>query len=313
MRALLVLAAALSFAGCAETSTCPPGTARAFLPSGGRGPCASIPSGGDAAVGDAGPCGTCGGQTPYCRVSDGECVACVDDEHCSEGMCDPESGACVACSDNAHCTDPAASSCEQGTCVACSDNAHCAHLEGVGVCDDGRCVQCSADDASACSGNACKSDGTCSEFEEGAQEACEPCDTDDNCKPNFYCVPMRYMGEDRPGGYCLEDASAGCVRPFSIPLTPRTTLSGVNDRTFCGIHEALTTCEAVRALIEDASCPGGRDDECPEGGLCRTVGALPNRCTYRCITADQCLAPVLSPSHSTCGDGGNSPPNYCGG
>ena len=121
---------------------------------------------------------------------------------------------------------------------------------------------------------------------------------------------MRYMGTDRPGGYCLR-AVPGCEQPYSVATPVRTTLSGVGGMTFCGINEALATCEAVRALLENQMCPSGADSECPEGGLCRTVGVLLNRCTYQCGIAAQC--PSDAPAN-TCGDGTPpSAPDFCGG
>jgi len=113
------------------------------------------------------------------------------------------------------------------------------------------------------------------------------------------------------GSYCLKDASPGdCTRPFRIGLTGRTSLDG-HTSPFCGINETLTTCEAVNALVGDAPCPGGLDSECPEGGLCRTVGIAANRCTYECGLAVECTASG-SPG-GTCGRGTTSGPRYCGG
>jgi hypothetical protein len=143
------------------------------------------------------------------------------------------------------------------------------------------------------------------------RRVCERCDTDANCmEADTFCVPMRRAGRDRPGGYCLKASSNGCERPFSVATAPRTTLSGVRGKTFCGINETLATCEAVRALIDDRACPGGTDAECPEGGVCSDVGVLSNRCTYRCAFATDCLPPP-SPA-SSCGLSA-AMRDYCGG
>src|SRR5690606_3854139 len=125
------------------------------------------------------------------------------------------------------------------------------------------------------------------------------------------CVPMRYMGVDRPTGYCLAASGGGCTEPYSVETTGRTTLSGADGMGFCSINEALATCEAVRALIDNVNCAGGTDEECPESGVCRRVGALNNRCTYPCATAFDCSP---SGAGSSCGPGmPPAEPAYCGG
>jgi hypothetical protein len=199
-----------------------------------------------------------------------------------------------------------------GACVPCVTSEHC-EIAGLGVCDGGECVECTAAEDSACGPNPCTSARVCSDYGT-TQDTCEPCDTDDNCgEPDHACVPMQYDGMDRPGGYCLKGGTPPtCERPYTIALTGRTTLSGAAGLTFCGINEALATCEAVRALLGDAMCPGGTDAECPQpSGLCRRVGALANRCTYPCGDPVQCKEPP-NPG-STCGDGGAGAGDYCGG
>jgi len=112
------------------------------------------------------------------------------------------------------------------------------------------------------------------------------------------------------GSYCLKDASvAGCVQPYRINVSA-TSLDG-HAATYCGINEMLTTCEAVRALVDNRTCPGGMDRECPVAGLCRQVGLAANRCTYQCGVASDCIA---APSAgSTCGAGTTGSVSYCGG
>jgi len=108
----------------------------------------------------------------------------------------------------------------------------------------------------------------------------------------------------------LKDLSALCAQPYAISITGRTSLGG-HTATYCGINETLTTCEAVRALVDNRTCPGGSDAECPEAGLCRQVGGLANRCTYQCGGAVQCDA-APNPG-STCGAGTTGGVSYCGG
>ena len=111
----------------------------------------------------------------------------------------------------------------------------------------------------------------------------------------------------------MADSTAGCEQPFSIEITGRTTLSGATEGSYCGIAETLTTCEALRALLDNQTCPGGEDSECPESGLCRRVGTLNNRCTYPCA-GDPAVCKEPPASGSTCGDGGDSGgADFCGG
>ena len=312
-RSLLALALALPTA-CVETVSCPEGEG---ISEDGDGcvPLADASAPTDGGDGDAGPCGACPAATPLCREADGECVTCLGEGDCGGDtpLCDTDAGTCVGCLRDADCDDPTAARCEAGACTGCDASLQCAGITGTEVCDTdaATCVQCTTDEADACGGDPCTTAGTCSAYG-AAQEACEPCDTDANCAdPGHYCVPMRYMGTDRPGGYCLR-AVPGCEQPYSVATPVRTTLSGVGGMTFCGINEALATCEAVRALLENQMCPSGADSECPEGGLCRTVGVLTNRCTYQCGFATDCL-PSPSPG-STCGDGTPpSAPDFCGG
>ena len=99
----------------------------------------------------------------------------------------------------------------------------------------------------------------------------------------------------------MKTLASGCARPFLSILSDRMSLSGAAEEDYCGIDEMTVSCEAVRALIESQTCPGGTDGECAaDGALCRMVGAAPNRCTYTCGSPDDCPAAGVS---STCGAG----------
>jgi len=112
------------------------------------------------------------------------------------------------------------------------------------------------------------------------------------------------------GSYCLKDSAPTlCAQPFLIGISA-TSLDG-HAATYCGINQTLTTCEAVRALVDNRTCPGGMDRECPVAGLCRQVGLAANRCTYQCGGAVQCDA-APNPG-STCGAGTTGSVFYCGG
>ncbi len=318
-----LVAVVLLAAGCPETKTCPAG----MHPLGTTNDCtpdatdAGPTDAGHDAGGDAGPCnGACSGDTPVCDTMTGMCVGCLGATDCAAPTpaCDTDTHTCVACVGDGDCTDVAMGKCDVAshTCVACGTSTDCSHFTDTAVCDttNGTCVQCTADDTSACGGNTCKSDGTCSMYGT-TQRACDPCDTDANCGgANDYCVPMQYMGADH-GAYCLTDANdaGSCDQPFLSVIDGRPTLSGRTGGRYCGINETVTTCEAVRGLLDDAACPDGTDSECPEGGLCRNLnGVSPNHCTYRCSgAASECLmAPTAGYG---CGPGSTGGDSFCGG
>jgi hypothetical protein len=296
---------------------------------------------GTTGTGGSPPCnGACTGATPVCNDATDQCVQCLQSNHCSgaksvcktatntcvecigntdcvgdKRFCDAASNSCVTCLGNTACATAMASRCDAGECKPCSSNTDCAHISGKAVCSSGECVQCTPTEASACGANPCNPVTKRCSAHSTNRRPCDACDTDANCAtPNHFCVPMRYKGSDRPGGYCLKETTSagGCTRPFTVPLTARTSLSGITNRTYCGINETLATCEAVRARLDDQACPGGLDSECPQGGICRTVGVTSNTCTYACGEAAECVSPP-SPS-STCGTGiPPTEPTYCGG
>ena len=261
---------------------------------------------------DAGPCGVCDPGTPVCVGTQCEECTAVADALCVDAtpVCDPGSNTCVGCVVDGDCTQLDAPQCgTEQECGACSGNEACVGRTGTLACDavSGACVECTATNTAACGGNPCRPDGTCSAYGTNRQ-LCQACDTDANCAgTGNYCVPMNFGATPR-GGYCLQ-AVPGCARPYSVATGVRETLGGVEGMSFCGINETLTTCEAVRALIDDVECPGGTDGMCPEGGLCRTVGVLTNRCTYRCGGASECISPPTA--GNTCGS--TDAMDFCGG
>jgi hypothetical protein len=182
-------------------------------------------------------------------------------------------------------------------------------------------VQCTVATEALCAGNSCNpATKTCTTTPIGTKSDCEPCVADSECvggdqaDPEMRCVPMTYAGVPRPGGFCLRRLAKTCERPFSIRIT-QASLSGASREDFCGINEQTTKCEAILDLLRSSTCPGMTDSECGcqrnqqkncvgagETGLCRMVGALSNRCTYRCGIRDDC------PEGLTCSA---TSPKYC--
>ncbi|AKF06544.1 hypothetical protein DB32_003693 [Sandaracinus amylolyticus] len=279
-----MLAAAM-LAGCPETTSCPEGQ-RYFgaecvpgLDGGHDGAQEPIDAGPD-----AGPCaGEC--DLDHCDVSSGRCLECLGDDEC---------------------TNASAPVCSVGECGDCTTDDQCSRL-GLHECHEGGCVDCTPETEEAVCPPAfvCDpADGSCSETAvRGMVGACGACIADSHCGEGFDCVPMNYMGTPRDGGYCLRRLSLGCSRPYSVPIAGRRTLSGKTGEMYCGIDEAVTTCEAVLVFGED--CPSGLATDCTSapGAVCGTVAGIANTCTYAC--ADNLQCPMLR----TCPDASD----YCGG
>lgn len=281
---------------------------------------------------EAGDCGFCPMDRPVCL--DGICVQCTADEDtfCTNRaqLCDVEAMECVNCLGDENCTALRASRCNLDTneCEPCLTNADCDGVDGLAntgnACDDGECVECTPETESAtCSGGvSCNpATRTCTETQVGSLRVCEPCLADSECGSGgapstaHRCVPMFYPDPqtrfpDDETGFCLKTTDGGCERPYSITLSGRSSLSGSARSDYCGINESLATCPAVRALEEDTRCDGGADEECPVSGLCRQVGSLLNRCTYRCSFLVECLPEPLP--GATC-DSDADDEDYCGG
>ncbi len=154
----------------------------------------------------------------------------------------------------------------------------------------------------------------CTSMELESRGPCDACYADSNCAdPSHRCVKMSYAGSAYPEsttGFCLplaEPEGANCTPPFVVVLQDRESMSGPPLQSYCGIQQALTTCDAVRAFHTAAVCPTGRDDQCPFGGICRAVTTQGNqtefRCTYPCADSLEC-----STQSSTVSCAG-----YCGG
>ena len=279
--------------------------------------------------GDAGPdvpsaCTTdCTGATPVCNEDTMECVECVVPGDCASRdprtMC--SDNVCVECTDNSQCMTPEEPVCATegamaGLCVPCDGGpGQCdGILDGetaLGICDisgdTGVCVECTEATAdTACGDFSCNpATNTCTETERGDVLDCGRCVSDTECdmEAGFRCVPMNFMGTARPDGYCLKLSSEGCERPYLTAVIDES-LSGEPEAMYCGIDQATTTCDAVRALRESRECPGGDAGACADAGArCEMVGLANERCTYTCGSPDDCLG---------AGSGATCAGDYCG-
>jgi hypothetical protein len=286
---------------------------------------------------EAGMCGLCPLEMPICNA-DLQCVECTATQSgfCAEQtlVCKTDAFECVECNAGSDCNDPVAARCNtaQNECEGCESEADCIGIEGRPLCDDRTCVQCTPGTEEAdCSGNSCDpATFMCTGTKVGSLETCQECVADSECGENgsaseaHRCVEMFYpVGERFPDGetgFCLKVFAPGeCAQPYAIRISDRESLSGDPLESYCGINETLATCLAVRALEErlNEACSNG--DDCPESGLCRDVGGLPDRCTYHCASVVECLEndPEGTPG-STCdssgaGGAGGAAGDYCGG
>ncbi len=161
-----------------------------------------------------------------------------------------------------------------------------------------------ATEKTSCPGTSCHPKTlTCTALGVASRLTCETCFADSNCAdPDHRCVKMTYYGETFPDeltGFCLQiaqpttvDGGYDCEPPFTIPLRNRTSVSGGKTQDYCGLYEKLTSCPAVLAFQREVQCPNGRDDECPEGGLCRELVTKGKKteylCTHACDGASEC-------------------------
>jgi hypothetical protein len=250
------------------------------------------------------------------RCKQGECVQCLGDEDCASlsltPKCDTDSNLCVQCLSHGDCEDAANPQCDDHVCGRCSGgNDACTGRTNATICDvvqdsptEGNCVECTPLDESPCDEHVCDPAArACTLRGLASKDTCEQCIADSECMSDHRCIQMLIGDESREGGYCLrlrEDASS-CVEPYYLPIR-RRSLSAASAGDYCGINEDTTSCEAVLGLINNAHCPGGADSDCQgPGALCRTVGTLPNRCTYACSTDAQCPVQSYECSSGYCG------------
>jgi hypothetical protein len=176
-----------------------------------------------------------------------------------------------------------------------------------------------ATEETSCPGTSCHPETlTCTALGVASRDTCETCFSDSNCAaPDHRCVRMTYYGEPIPDeltGFCLQiaqsrtvAASYDCAPPFAVRLPNRESLSGAKAQDYCGLYEKLTSCPAVLAFQGEMPCPNGRDDECPEGGLCREFKVEGNKTEYRCTYACDSDADCSSDSSKVACAG------FCGG
>jgi len=257
----------------------------------------------------------CSGATPACNTATNACLQCTGNSNCTgtASLCDTGKNTCVECLSSTDCKNATASVCIAGKCEPCATNADCSHLSGTTVCksepaadagaETGACVQCTVDDETPCGSKSCNpATNACTNTDRGSVDICHSCMADSECiggdvedggTTTARCVSMTFKGAAH-GNYCLQRyspiSSVGCGRPYFLMSDSIASVSGAAAETYCGVNQSATTCEAVLDLI--ASAPCSTDNNCGQGsgGLCKTVGGTPNRCTIPCIVTAECVA-----------------------
>ena len=225
-------------------------------------------SGGGSGSGSA--CGGCPTDTPVCDEESATCVACLGEQGC-EG----DAPVCLA-----------GDTPSENRCVACTPERE------QELCKNDE------DQPSSCN----PATYTCTNTQLASLGDCRKCVSDSECGGERRCVPMKFgAGEsstDREGGYCLEPTSATCTPPYESIINNRVSLSGAEAANYCGIDEAVTTCEAVLQYNDGKACSA--PTECGVQGLtdsrCETrEGDASATCTYTCGLDDEC------PGSAKCG------------
>lgn len=290
---LLVLTTALTLAGCPETVLVHPDA----------GPDAS------SCISDE----ACSGATPHCDTTNGICVACTGDAHCTGTPATPHCGSnssCAECASDAHCPTAAAAACIDGTCTGCTADTQCTRFAATPACDEVLATCATActpgNEMANCGTKSCDPvGGVCTPTTRETVGVCRQCRSDSECVADHRCIPMEYMGDPRPSAYCLRRLSAGCTAPY-LGVVKRMSLSGAIAEDYCAPAEALTTCEAILDLQAGKTCTAATEGvdcghpDLADDGRCETVGAVNNVCTYSCGTSNHCPVGV------TCNSG------YCG-
>lgn len=253
-------------------------------------------------------CGNCTTRTqcfgyaalPACNVANGQCAQCDaanESADCGDTTATPRCNAaqqCVECRgpSNGDCTTPTESRCAGDSCAPCTMTAHCSHIPGRPYCNGGVCTECNpATEDTDCGTVSCNPvTRMCSGITQGSRLVCQQCVSDSDCSQadgTARCIGMTYLGTPR-GGYCL-NTSPGCMRPMAVTYTNVGSLSGAPAADYCGLDQALTSCEALQALIDSRACPSGDAVQCmADGARCATVQGQPNQCTVACSVANNC-------------------------
>lgn len=237
------------------------------------------------------------------------CVECFDDNGCDGGM-NPGcfDGQCVECTIDEHCKTPSASICDVAThtCVGCQALGDCAHLDSQTACDiENRvCVECTAAE-DTCGEKACQTvpgagQYTCTGVNKGQTGPCFECVGDTACLEGSNCVQDVYEGVD--GGWrCLwrePNLGGGDTCPDLKVFDTRLEATSIDGAAGPFCYPNVTSCQGYRDFgVGPVSGTEGQDtcltnEDCGlpgvDDGFCVSISANSNRCTYFCLSPQDC-------------------------
>ena len=167
-----------------------------------------------------------------CDAATGECVDCLGDDDCEQGVCDESAQECVNCIADTDCDGDLTCDIDENICVGCVESEDCGPDH---VCHDESCVDCV--DSDDCEQGVC---------DESAQE-CVDCVETDDCEEGVcdesaqQCVGC-VETDDCEEGVCDESAQqcVGCLDSDDCP-----------DELSC--DEENNTC---LGCVDDSDCDG---------------------------------------------------------
>ncbi len=203
----------------------------------------------------------CAPPKPRCDPSQGKCVACVTNDHCTPQVCRLDTKICVDCYTDNHCVNPNPRCwLDTSICVECTADAHCSGTE--------RCNQSSH----SCTDLVCTVDADC------ANQPGPYCDAASGdcvaCKTSAHCGALQWCRDFTCQSGCLTDPE--CVEKMGAGYRCDTNSST------CFFAECLT----------DPDCAGN-----PDGAYCKLDEIPSNPARYTCV---ECTADAHCTEYETC-------------
>lgn len=244
----------------------------------------------DAPIDSGPPCGVwCTGDTSQCDLETHTCVECLSNENCTaEGLTQcSDDHTCVECLGIEQCPLTTAAVCDTETniCTGCANDDDCERFDETPICDVSRgvCVECTGDTEDArCGTKSCRrSDGVCTDTEQGSVSVCGACEADSECMDGSRCITDTFVTEEMTmlvGTFCFADQAdlgscGNLTRPYSRAIET-VSVDGIS-ATYC-VHAPYTSCAALAdsfatdcETAEDCGVDELDDGYCA-GGLCTT-------------------------------------------
>lgn len=265
-------------------------------------------------------CGGCGagyvceGATPYCL--DGQCVACIDDGDCEDGLeCDDSTNSCSGCEYDGECGQGFCRQADQ-VCVACIDDENCEEDQ---VCDEvaGACRNCLDGDDDCDDGEVCVEEGNyfCADCLGPGHD--EQCQGTEFCTSDFRCVEC-LQSSDCSDDSDVCDSDGRCVDCITDDHCGNPDLYSCVANT-CSDCDDPRTDEDI-CLDEEKVC-GIVDDGCGTSVECNLCDEslplcdLPNETCVECLDSNDCGDDECDPDTNQCVeclDGNHcAPGEYC--